>query len=80
MLLYAAGHSVVLYNTETRAQRFIAGSQDTDCICAIAVTPTKKHVALAERADKGIVTIFDLQSLKRRKVLTSSDASAKVSL
>ncbi len=77
-LLHVAGHSLVLYNTELRTQRFIGGSQDVETICALAVAPSKKHVAVAERAEKGTVTVYDLQTLKRRKVLTSSDGSAKV--
>lgn len=80
VLLYAAGHSVILQNIESRAQRFIGGSQDTECISAVAITPSKRHVAVAERAEKGTVTVFDLQTLKRRKVLSSADASSKASL
>ena len=79
ILLYAAGHSIVLQNIETRAQRFIGGSQDSECLSAIAVTPSRKHVAVAEKAEKGIITIFDLQTLKRRRVLSSADASSKAS-
>jgi hypothetical protein len=79
-LLYVAGHNLVLYNIELRTQRFIGGSQDVDNMCAVAVAPSKKHVAVAERAEKGTVTVFDLQTLKRRKVLTSYDGSAKVRL
>lgn len=79
VLLYAAGHTVVLCNVETKAQRFIGGSQDTECISTAAVTPSRKHVAVAERAERGVVTVFDLQSLKRRKVLTSSETTARVS-
>ena len=79
VLLYAAGHSIVLQNTQSRGQRFIGGSQDSECISAIAVTPSRKHVAVAERAEKGIITVFDLQTLKRRKVLSSADASSKAS-
>lgn len=79
VLLYAAGHSTVLHNLESGAQRFIGGSQDSECISAIAVSPSKKHVAVAERAEKGIVTIYDLQTLKRRKVLTAADATSKAS-
>lgn len=79
-LLYAAGRSVVLFNMESRAQRFIGGSQDTEYISALAITPSRKYVAVAERSEKGTVTVYDLQTLKRRKVLTSSESSAKARL
>ena len=77
-ILYAAGHNIVTYNLETRQQQFIQASTDSEGIVALAVTPSKRFLAVAERAQKGTVTIYDLQTLKRRKVLTSTDSSAKV--
>lgn len=47
--VYVAGHNVVLVNTEQKHQRVISGSPDTDGITAIAVSPSKRYVAVAER-------------------------------
>ena len=76
-LLYPVGHSVALCNTESKAQRFIQASPESSGISALALTPNRKYLALGEQAEKGTVTIFDLASLKRRKVLISSVASGK---
>ena len=70
-VLYPAGHNVVIFNTEQKTQRFISGTEKTEGITALAVSPNKKYVAVAERApegEKALVTVFDLHTLKRRKV------------
>ena len=69
---------MVLHNIERGSQLFIAGSQDSEAICALAVAPSKKHLAVAERAEKGTVTVYDRQTLKRRKVLVPSEAVSRV--
>lgn len=76
-LAYLCGQSVVLYQPDTKAQRFVAGSPDAATITAIAVCPSRRLLALAERGDKATVTVFDLQTLKRRKILTSSAEGTK---
>ena len=76
--MYPAGHNLVLYHMESRAQRFIPGSLESEGITAIAVAQSKRHLAVAERADKGMITVYDLQTLKRRKVLVSMDTGSKV--
>lgn len=77
-LLYAAGHNVVLLNTENRGQQLIPGSPDSEGILALAVSPNHKYLAVAERgSERGMVTVFDLRTLKRRKVLVSTEAGSK---
>ena len=70
---------MVLHNIERGSQLFIARSQDSEAISALAVAPSKKHLAVAERAEKGTVTVYDRQTLKRRKVLVASEAISRVS-
>lgn len=83
-LLYPAGHAVVTHNLETRTQRFIPAAVDTESIQALALSPalpppTRRFLAVAERAERGgVVTIYDVAMLKRRKVLVSSDSNCKV--
>ena len=78
VVIYPAGRTLVLYSTDTRTQRFILGSEGTDGITAIAISPSRKYLAVAERAEKALITVFDLTTLKRRKVLTSSEVGSKV--
>ena len=77
-IVYPVGHTVVSYNVETKVQRFTPGSPESEGITALAVSPNKKFLAVAERADKGTISVYDLQTLKRRKVLVSSETGAKV--
>lgn len=71
---YPCGHVVVLYNLETKLQRFIQGSDWSGGICAVATSPNRKLIAVAERtAECPIVSIYDAASLKKRKVLSCSD-------
>jgi len=76
-VLYPAGHNTVIFNLEQRIQRFLPGTEKTEEITAIAVSPNKKFVAVAEKSDKGVITVFDLHSLKRRRLLTASDSMSK---
>ena len=76
-VLYPAGHNTVLYNLENRGQKFLAGTEKTEEITAICVSPNKKFVAVAEKSEKGIITVFDLHSLKRRRLLSATDSLSK---
>lgn len=76
--MYISGHSLVIYNLEAKTQRFISGTAESVCITAIALAPSGKHLAVAEKNDKGTVTVYDLLTLKRRKVLALSDSASKV--
>lgn len=77
-IVYPVGHTVVLYDVETKVQRFTPGTPESEGITALAVSPNKKFLAVAERADKGTISVYDLQTLKRRKVLVSSETGSKV--
>jgi hypothetical protein len=78
-VLYPAGHNTVIFNLEQRIQRFLPGTDKTEEITAVAVSPNKKFVAIAEKSDKGVITVFDLHSLKRRRLLTATDSMSKAS-
>ena len=77
VILFVAGHNVVLHTAETKQQRFIPGTVDSDGITALAIAPQRKLLAVAEKAEKAMVTVYDLAALKRRKVLLSADAGSR---
>ena len=77
--IFAAGQHVVLYTPDTKAQHILLGAPDTDSISAMCISANRKFLAVGERAAKATVTIFDLTSQKRRKVLVSTIAGGKVS-
>jgi len=75
---HPCGNLVVICNLETKAQRFIFGSDKCRGICAIACPASKKVIAVAEYgAQSVIVTIYDATTLKKRKVFTCSDMKSE---
>eukprot|EP00198_Chlamydomonas_reinhardtii_P011942 XP_001701279.1 flagellar associated protein [Chlamydomonas reinhardtii] len=76
-VVYPAGHNIVLYSPDTRTQRLIPGTLESEGITAICVSANKKLMAVAERSDKAMISVYDMQTLKRRKVLVSTDAGSK---
>ncbi len=77
-LFFVAGHCVVVQSPDGKSQRFIPASTDAEGITALAISPNRKLLAVAERAEKGIISIYDATSLKKRKVLVSLDVGSTV--
>ncbi|XP_012560110.2 cilia- and flagella-associated protein 57 isoform X1 [Hydra vulgaris] len=73
VIIYPAGCNCILYNIDQRTQRFIAGTEGNIGMTAIAVSPNKRYVAIGEKGEKAVVSIYDLHSLKKKKVLSSPD-------
>ena len=81
-MAYVAGHQLVLYHVETKTQRFIPGRADTEAITALAFSQCKSYVAVAERAEKGVITVYDLTTTtgSPRKRVLEGDVGSKVRL
>jgi hypothetical protein len=77
-VIYPSGHNVVLYSPDNRTQRLIPGTLESEGITAMCVSSNRRLLAVAERSEKAMITVYDLQTLKRRKVLVASDAGSKV--
>ncbi|KAL7747058.1 Cilia- and flagella-associated protein 57 [Sorochytrium milnesiophthora] len=75
-ILYPAGSSLIVCNFEQKSQRFISLSEGGG-ISAIAAT-LQRLVAVAERGDgRAIVTIYDTQTLRKKKVLHDEEWHGK---
>jgi WD40 repeat protein len=72
-LCYAAGHNVVMYNTDSHRQRVFSGLDNTKAVTALALAPRKNMIAIAERGDRALVSIYDTATGKRRKQLSTSE-------
>jgi hypothetical protein len=48
-IVYPAGHNLVFWNLIEKSQKIISGTPDADGITAIALTPNKRQIAVAER-------------------------------
>ncbi len=107
IVLYPAGHCLILHDTETKSQRFIYGSKASvggrgnlmevslsglssvtggapgqaslarTEITAVAVSPNKEHIAVAERGERASILIYDAKTLKKKKILSTSEAASK---
>ena len=55
-VIYPSGHNIVIFNTEQKTQKFIPGTENTEGITAMAVSPNHKYVAVAEKAKEGCRT------------------------
>ena len=78
-VLYAAGNQIVLHHVESNVQRFIPGAPDAEGITALALSPNRKYLAIAERAEKATISVLDLTThAKRRRAMSSAEVNAKV--
>lgn len=77
--VYPAGHTVVIVSSDGKTHKFIPGSPECEGISAIMLSPNKKLLAVAERAEKAVVSVYDMQTLKRRKQLVAADVGSKAS-
>ncbi|TYZ60990.1 hypothetical protein PybrP1_005345 [[Pythium] brassicae (nom. inval.)] len=75
VVVYPCGHNVVVHNMESKEQQFIHGmeSGSTGGITALAVPASKRYVAVAEKGEKAVIHIHDLNTLRRRKTLLLGD-------
>eukprot|EP00742_Colponemidia_sp_Colp-10_P003011 GILJ01003213.1.p1 GENE.GILJ01003213.1~~GILJ01003213.1.p1 ORF type:complete len:1307 (+),score=279.75 GILJ01003213.1:41-3922(+) len=77
LVVYPSGHNTVLYNTESKTQRFFPGTEGTEGITALAVSPSKRYLAVAERGERALVTVYDLVTMKKRKMLQTTECQSK---
>lgn len=68
----------MIVSNDGKSHRFVSGSPDCEGITAIMLSPNKKLLAVAERAEKAVVSVYDMQTLKRRKQLLAADVGSKV--
>ncbi|ELT90948.1 hypothetical protein CAPTEDRAFT_196345 [Capitella teleta] len=76
-VVYPSGANCILYNIDQKAQKFIPGSEKSEGMTAMAVSPNRRYVAIAEKGEKATITIFDLHSLRKRKILSSPEVQSE---
>lgn len=75
-IVFPTGSNCILYNIDQKSQRFIPGTDKSPGITAMAVSPNRRYVAISERGEKAIITVYDLHTLRKKKVLTYTDGAA----
>lgn len=75
-VLYPSGANIVLCNVEQKMQKFIPLTPGSEGATALAVSPNKRYVAVAEKkGERPIITIFDITTLRKKKVLTYTEGT-----
>ncbi|XP_060629266.2 cilia- and flagella-associated protein 57 [Anolis sagrei] len=80
IIVYPAGNSCVKYHIEQKWQKFIPGSEKSQGMLALAISPNRRYLAISETLqDKPTITVYELSSVpcKKRKVLNSFDFSVQ---
>ena len=62
-IVYTSGAYCVLYNIDQKLEKIIPVSDKGNSKTARAVSPNRRYVAIAERGEKTISTIFYIHSL-----------------
>lgn len=70
--LYAAGDLIVSYFSNQRTQQFIQPTEKSMGITAITCSSSRRYVAVAERAERAIISVYDPASLKKKRVLPAA--------
>ncbi|KAG7481579.1 hypothetical protein MATL_G00068090 [Megalops atlanticus] len=74
-VIFPSGNNCVRYNIDQKWQRFIPGTEKSQSIQALALSPNRRYLAVSERGEKGTITVYDLQNdqIKKRKVLSGGE-------
>ncbi|CAL1538634.1 unnamed protein product [Lymnaea stagnalis] len=75
-IVYPAGANCILYNIDQKTQKFIPGTDKCEEMTALAVSSNRRYVAIAEKGEKATITIYDLHSLRKKKVLSSNEVQS----
>ncbi|XP_054279032.1 cilia- and flagella-associated protein 57-like [Macrosteles quadrilineatus] len=68
-VLYPAGGVLVIHNYVQMTQFYIKLPEPQKVLNIICVSPNKKIIAIAEEGDKPCISLYDVKSMKRKKVL-----------
>ena len=72
-VIYASGHNIVIYNIEDRQMQFLPGLEGSLGITAVSLCPKRRFLAVAERAERAIIFVYDLQKQRKKRALVTSD-------
>ena len=75
-IIYPSGSNCILFNIDQKSQRFIPGTDKSAGMTALAVSPNRRYVAIAEKGEKATITIYDLNTLRKKKVLCSAEVQS----
>lgn len=72
-LAFPVGRNVVVHNTQSNTQKFFLTSDKADAVTAIALSPNRKYIAIAESGEHPQIQVIDTNTRKRKRMLSISD-------
>jgi cilia- and flagella-associated protein 57 len=63
IVVYPCGHNIVIYRIDDRSQRFIPGLEGSEGITAMALSSSKKFLAVCEKGPMPICTVYNVGRL-----------------
>ena len=77
-VVYPSGANLVLCSAEQKTQKFVPLTPGSEGATAIAVSPNRRYVAVAEKkGERPVITVFDLGTLKKKKTLNLAEGSSQ---
>lgn len=67
-----------VHSLDTRSQRFVHANPEGGGITCFAVCPARKVLAVGEAAERATLSVYDLTTCKRRKLLVTAETTSKV--
>ncbi|XP_069843573.1 cilia- and flagella-associated protein 57 isoform X1 [Dipodomys merriami] len=80
IIIFPSGNHCVKYNVDQKWQKFIPGSDKSQGMLALSISPNRRYLAISETVqDRPIITIYELSSVpcRKRKVLSNFDFPAQ---
>lgn len=67
---YPVGRAIVVFNTDTRKMAFVReGTHERGEIVSLAISPSRKYLAVCERAEHAVMSVYHIASQKKSKLL-----------
>ncbi|XP_012923642.1 cilia- and flagella-associated protein 57 isoform X2 [Heterocephalus glaber] len=80
IVIFPAGNHCVKYNVDQKWQKFIPGSDKSQSMLTLSISPNRRYLAISEIVqEKPAITIYELSSIpcRKRKVLSNFDFSVQ---
>ncbi|XP_074077759.1 cilia- and flagella-associated protein 57 [Macrotis lagotis] len=80
IIIFPCGNHCVKYNVDQKWQKFIPGSEKSQGMLALAISPNRRYLAISEVVqDKPTITIYELSSVpcRKRKVLNNFEFAVR---
>ncbi|XP_004484496.1 cilia- and flagella-associated protein 57 isoform X1 [Dasypus novemcinctus] len=76
IIIFPSGNYCVKYNVDQKWQKFIPGSEKSQGMLALSISPNRRYLAISETVqEKAVITIYELSSIpcRKRKILSNFD-------